>query len=159
MAKTSGFISYSHVDEDYLKRLKVHLKPLERIYAFEAWDDRRIKPGQKWKDEIESAIQRSKVIILLLSADFLASDFVMEKEYPEALRKANEEGAQIVSVFVSPCMIEEFEIGDYQAVNSPDETLQDFGSADLAAKQERIYVDAARVIRDMLKAADKDSKQ
>lgn len=65
------FISYSHEDSKYLKRLNVHLKPLERQGLVELWDDTKIKVGDKWEEEILKALNRSAIAILIISADFL----------------------------------------------------------------------------------------
>jgi hypothetical protein len=75
-----AFISYSHEDKEYVDRLRVHLKPLEKKYKFVVWDDKKLKPGDKWKQEIINNLDKSAVVILVISADFLASDFVMEFE-------------------------------------------------------------------------------
>ena len=146
-----AFISYSHVDAEYVDRFRIHIKPIERLYKFEIWDDTRIKPGQKWKDQIRDKLTSASVVVLFLSADFFASDYVMDHEYPEALQKAHDNGVQIVAIFVSPCMYEDFEIADFQAVNPPSETLQDFQTDN--AKQERIFVKAAKYVKEYLSTA------
>jgi internalin A len=70
------FISYSHHDTKWLERLRVRLKPLQRIHRVEIWDDTKLKPGSKWREEIANAIKSTAVAIPLISAEFLASDFI-----------------------------------------------------------------------------------
>ena len=117
---THVFVSYSHQDAEWLRRLQVHLKPLIRHGTLELWDDSKIKPGAAWRDEIEAALSRASVAVLLVSADFLASDFVADKELPPLLDRAASGGVRIMSVIVGPCLFERHsELSKYQAVNSP----------------------------------------
>lgn len=148
--KPHAFISYSHADDVFVKRFRVHIKPFEKMFDFEIWDDSRIRPGQKWKEEIGKKLETAAVIVIFLSADFFASDYVMTNEYPEALRKAKENDARIVAIFASPCAHDEFEISDFQAINAPDQTLQDFQDDNNAAKQERVYVSAVKAIKEYM---------
>ncbi len=76
--RTKVFISYSHRDKEWLDRLQVHLKPLERAGIIDRWDDPRIKAGERWKVKIREALATAKVVVVLLSGDFLASDFIDE---------------------------------------------------------------------------------
>lgn len=123
-SRTQVFVSYSHQDSDWLMRLHVHLKPLIRRGVLELWDDSKIKPGDVWRDEIEKALCRASVAVLLVSADFLASDFVADNELPPLLDKAASGGVRIMPVIVGPCLFESHpELSKYQAVNSPGQPL------------------------------------
>jgi hypothetical protein len=155
MADTTprAFVSYSHADVDVLDRLNIHLKPLIKKYKFIVWDDKKLRAGDKWKKEIETNLSTADVIIVLLSADFLASDFVMDFEYPRSLAMANDRGAKIVVLMVSPCLYDEFDIAEFHFVNDPKETLQDVQDDNTAAKHERILMRCASVIRDYLNEA------
>jgi hypothetical protein len=74
------FISYSHLDKDFLNDIQRHFKPF--LSQIDYWDDTKIEPGQKWKEEISSAIAETKVAILLVSTDFLGSDFIRPMNCP-----------------------------------------------------------------------------
>ena len=114
------FISYSHADKRWLDRLNVHLTPLGHEYEVDAWSDSRIRPGSKWREEIRTAVEQANVAVLLISADFLASDFVRTNELPPLLRAAEEEGALVLPVIVSPSLfMRNQDLAQFQAVNNP----------------------------------------
>jgi hypothetical protein len=111
-------ISYAHEDRTHLDRLQVHLKPLERQGIVDRWDDTRITTSQKWREEIRTALESAKVAVLLISADFLASDFIANDELPSLLAAAETEGTVIMPVIVSPCRFAATPtLSQFQAVN------------------------------------------
>lgn len=121
--RNSIFVSYSHCDVETVNSFKRHFKPLERNQNIDLWDDSKIFPGQKWKDEIKLAIQKAKIAIFVLSADFFASEFIANEELPELLKSANEEGATILSIIAKPCDFKNSQLSIYQAMNDPNNTL------------------------------------
>src|SRR5512144_407460 len=98
---TKVFISYSHADEEWLERLKRHLKPLVREGYLDFWDDTHIHPGDDWQQEIRTALDKAQVAVLLISADFFASDFIDENELPPLLAAAQADGVRILPVILS----------------------------------------------------------
>lgn len=130
-AKDTVFISYSRKDGKWLEMLKTHLKPFERQGMIKRWDDTEIKPGQIWKDEIKKAIQAAKVVVLLVTPEFLASDFISNDELPPLLANAENEGATVLSVIIKPCSFQQAEnISKYQAINPPNKALTQMRLAD-----------------------------
>lgn len=118
------FISYSHKDHEYLDRLMVHLKPLEKQGLIDPWVDTRLLAGDKWKKEIEKALKSAKVAVLMISADFLASDFIIDNELPPLLQAAEQNGTLIIPVILKPCRFtREKTLREFQAINPPDEPL------------------------------------
>ena len=114
------FVSYTHADSNHLQRLKVHLRPFERQSLVDVWSDTRIRGGEKWKIEIKNALERAAVAILLISADYLASDFVADNELPSLLEAAKSEGVRILPIILKPCAFTSLEnLSQFQAVNDP----------------------------------------
>jgi formylglycine-generating enzyme required for sulfatase activity len=117
------FISYSHADRDWVDRLQKMIRPLERSHGLRLWDDSQIPAGAKWRQEIETALATAKVALLLVSADFLDSEFVTNHELPPLLEAAEAEGLSILWVPLRPSLVEVTPIQAYQAVLSPKRPL------------------------------------
>lgn len=112
------FVSYSRQDARHLKRLQVHLSALERVHAIDVWDDTRIAAGAHWREEIQSALARADIAVLLVSADFLASEFVTTVELPVLLAAENRRGMRVMMVLLSPCNLEVYRsLSQFAAVN------------------------------------------
>jgi hypothetical protein len=138
------FISYSHKDEKWLRRLQTHLTPLEQAGIIKRWDDTTIAPGSKWQKEIEQAIKAASVVVLLVSAEFLASKFITETELPPLLAAAEQEGVVILPVIVSASLFEHHEIlSQFQSVNPPNQPLSGMSKA----RQEAVLVKVAQAIK------------
>lgn len=131
------FVSYSHRDRKHLDRLRVHMRPLERAGLVDLWDDTRIAAGGKWRSEIAQAA------VLLVSADFLASAFIVENELPPLLSAAKGGGTTILPVIVSASRFERTPtLSSFQAVNSPSRPLAGLP----AAERERVWVEVANAV-------------
>jgi serine/threonine protein kinase/pSer/pThr/pTyr-binding forkhead associated (FHA) protein len=128
--RSSIFVSYSHRDSKWLEKLKIMLKPLDRAGLMELWDDSRIKPGEKWKEEIQSAIAHAEVAILLVSPHFLASDFITKNELPPILEASEKKGGlRILWVPLSHCLVSATPIHHYHAAWNPDRPLAELRGA------------------------------
>jgi hypothetical protein len=133
---TSVFISYSRKDAEFLERLRVHMRPLEKAQRIELWDDTKIKAGQQWRAEIDMALKRAKAAVLLISADFLASDFAADNEVPLLLEKVESEGTLIIPVILKACRFpRDARLSKFQAINDPSKPLAELP----VIEQERIY--------------------
>ena len=128
--RTQVFISYSHEDAPYLKQLQAQLKPYVRGGSLVFWDDTKIQAGKIWREELDAAVRSAKVAILLVSAAYLASDFIAEQELPALLAAAREEGMTLLPVIVSPCAFAVTPLAAYQTVNAPDQPVSGMRKAE-----------------------------
>lgn len=137
------FVSYSQGDSPWLERLRLHLKPLERDGLVKVWDDTRVMPGSNRKDDIARAVDSAKVAVLLVSAQYLASDFIIDHELPPLLAAASKDGALICPLIVSPCrFIDLPTLAQFQPFNSPSMPLTSLGYNE----QEEMLVKVTRAI-------------
>lgn len=151
------FVSYSHADQRWLDRLKVHLTPLRQNYEYEVdvWEDTRIKPGSKWRKEIKDAVDRANVAVLIISADFLASEFIRTNELPPLLKAAEEDGALILPIIASPSLfLRHPHLSQFQAINSPSQPL--ISARD--GERELVFLKVAEVILERAESARKRIK-
>jgi serine/threonine protein kinase len=142
------FISYSHTDTDWLKRLHVHMKPFEREGIIELWDDTKINVGDNWRHEIKKAISSARIAIVMVSAQFLASEFIVNNELPPLLEASKKEGTLIVPIILSPCMFDHSKLADFQTVNEPINPLTSMNWN----QQEALFVKVAELIKRRLTA-------
>lgn len=120
----SAFVSYSHADRQSLDRLLVHLKPLEKRGLLDVWADTMIRAGDRWEQEVSNALDRAAIAVLLVSADFLASDFIIDNEMPPLLQGAREKGTMILPVILKPCRFaRDRNLSQFQALNPPSEPV------------------------------------
>jgi hypothetical protein len=143
-SRNKVFVSYSHHDQRWLERLLVHLKPLEREGRTEVWSDLRLIPGVPWRKEIRRAIDQSKAAVLLVSADFMASDFITSNELPPLLRAAETRGVRILCLIISDSNFHETALARFHTINPPSTPL---GSMP-RAKRERYFHLAYAAVRD-----------
>ena len=141
------FVSYAHAPEKetgWVGRIRKHLEGLHNYCSIEWWDDSKIEPGDNWRREIEKAISRSRVAILVLTADFLASKFIREAELPLLLESADADGATILCIYGSYVNLSGIaeRLSRYQFVNESDMPLQ----AMSIAEQEAIYMKLAKAV-------------
>lgn len=126
------FVSYSHNDETYLSELEKHLSTLKREKLIDTWCDRKITPGKNWEGEIDDALQRSDVIVFLISPDFIASEYCIEKEVAAALERHSRGDAVVIPIVVRPVDWLSTPIGKIQALPRDAEPVSMWGDKDQA---------------------------
>lgn len=129
------FISYAHDDKKWLEKLTPYLKALQNLgIDIDPWDDRRIKTGDKWRDEISNNLKYAKAAILMVSINFMASDFIHKKELPPLLELAERRGMKIYCLILDSCPFSlHKELAAYQTANDPGSPLD--GLSDHEAKK------------------------
>lgn len=152
-ARVAAFVSYSHKDKDCLDRLLVHIKPLERLGLVDMWSDTRIRAGGDWKKEIEAALARTRIAVLLVSADFLASDFIVNNELPPLLTATRNDGAHVLPVILSPCRFTRDEnLRVFQAANDPDAPLRALSQVEQEALYHKVATEIEKLVNEGTKA-------
>ncbi|HEX8494083.1 MAG TPA: tetratricopeptide repeat protein [Pyrinomonadaceae bacterium] len=110
------FCSYAHKDESLRKELAAHLRPLEREGKIKSWHDRLIKPGENWKNRIDKQLETAHIILLLISSDFMASDYCHEIEMRRAMERRDAGEASVIPIILRPCDWETSQFNEPQAL-------------------------------------------
>jgi len=141
------FVSYSHRDERYRETLESHLKVLKSAGLLDIWHDRRIDPGDDWKGEIDHALEEADVVVFLVSADFLASDYCNDVELSRALERHADGSCRVVPVIVRDANWKLSKISEFQALPTNGKPITTWPNKDTAW---RIVAEGLeRVIRDI----------
>jgi TIR domain/LGFP repeat len=144
------FISYSHKEPDpeWLERVRDHLHPLERRgLKVTIWDDSCIHAGTKWQTEIENALRKARIALLLVTAKFFASDYIWTNELPPLLYAAENHGTVVLPLIVSASRFSrEPQLSRYQAINNPAKPLDRLEPGE----QEQVLDDMVRRIEALI---------
>ncbi len=135
------FIAYAHADELLKNELVKHLSPLRRTGLIQEWHDRRIKPGAEWEHEIDRHVNRCGIVLLLISADFIHSDYCYAVEMKRALERHGSGDACVVPIILRPCDWQALPFGKLQAL--PKDGL----AVSTWADRDEAFTDIARGIR------------
>jgi hypothetical protein len=137
------FISYSRADTKWLERLEISLHPMERAGKIRVWYDRKIEAGGDWESAIKHTLATAKIAIFLVSAEFLASDFIMDHELPPILERMQAGGATIIPIIVGRCTYSDSPLGKFQAINDPKDPL----SGMPRVRWEELFVEVSKAIK------------
>ena len=110
------FISYSHNDEQLRQELEKHLASLHHEGAIDSWHDRRIGPGEEIHSQISAQLDAADIILLLVSSDFIASDYCYNREMMRAMERHEEGSARVIPVILRPCDWQAAPFADLNAV-------------------------------------------
>nr|VFK30674.1 MAG: TIR domain-containing protein [Candidatus Kentron sp. MB]VFK34245.1 MAG: TIR domain-containing protein [Candidatus Kentron sp. MB]VFK76609.1 MAG: TIR domain-containing protein [Candidatus Kentron sp. MB] len=129
------FFSYSHKDEGLRNELEVHLAMLKRQGLIRAWHDRRIGAGKDVHSNISDELESADIILLLVSASFLASDYCYDREMTRALEKDKQRTARVIPVILHPCDWHSAPFGSLRATPPDGKPVSMFANQDEALTQ------------------------
>ena len=134
------FISYSRKNRDILDRIVTHFEAAKNIGVnLNIWEDSKISAGDDWQNEIRQNLSRCKVAILLVSTDFLASDFIKKKELPHIINALHNKELTLLSVILDPCRFNSHPIlSKFQSINPPEQQLSQLNEHDKAIYYEKL---------------------
>lgn len=130
--QTGIFCSYSHRDAELLSEFNSHIAILRRTEDVVVWTDREIPAGGRWQPEIDSHLESASVIVLLVSADFINSDFCYTKEMTRAMERHAAREALVIPVIVRPCLWQKAPFGQLQALPTGGKPVTEWANRDSA---------------------------
>jgi hypothetical protein len=138
------FVSYAHEDRRWADELTKFLSPWIRDSRLQLWDDSKIAAGQEWMNQIRDALQEATVAVLLVTKDFLASEFIFKHELPILLQQAEKRQLRLIWVAVSYSSFAGTPLAKFQAANDPQHPLQTLSPA----RRDEVMVRIASLIAD-----------
>lgn len=127
---TSLVFSYSHVDEALRNELEKHLSPLKRMGKITTWHDRRINPGLEFERQIDHYFSEADIILLLISSDFIASDYCYQVEMTNAMERHKRAEAVVIPVILRECAWHQLPFGSIMAATIDGKPITKFASHD-----------------------------
>lgn len=126
------FISYSKEDEDLRKELDKQLTSLKRQQKVETWHDRDLYAGDEWHPTIIEKLESADIILLLVSANFMATDYIMNEEVPRALERAANKKCVLIPILIKPCVWENLPFAKYLALPDKGKAVTQYSDRDEA---------------------------
>lgn len=139
--KLKVFLSYSHKDEDMKNQLDTFLINLKRSGSIQIWQDRQLLAGTEWNDAIKKELAAADIILLLISADFNASNYIWENELDTAMQRHEKGEARVIPVILRNCEWQDMPYAKLQALPVNGRPVSEFADKDKA------YTEIAREIR------------
>ncbi|MCX6581854.1 MAG: tetratricopeptide repeat protein [Candidatus Aminicenantes bacterium] len=137
------FISYSHKDKEWLQKLETILQPLVSKGKITLWDDTKIGSGDQWNAEIINALETTRIAVLLISGNFLASEYITKTELPAILAAAEKKECVLFWILIDDCLYEEYGLNKFQAAHDIKHPLAALKST---AEAKKILAEIAREI-------------
>ena len=137
-----AFCSYAHEDDRFRENLVKHLSLLRRQGLIQVWHDRLLHPGDRWAEEIDKNLDLAELVVLLISADFMESDYCFGVEMRRALERHESGEAKVMPVLVRPCDWECDELSSLHVLPTDAKPVSSWSNRDAA------WTDVAAGIRD-----------
>jgi formylglycine-generating enzyme required for sulfatase activity len=148
------FISYAHKDNLSRQELETHLSLLKKQGLVKIWSDQAIEPGQEWEQSIHDGLEAAEIILLLISPDFLASEYIYDKELKRAMERHNTGEARVIPAFLRACDWKGASFGKLQGVPDDATPISQWKDRDEAftrvAQAIRRAVEALRFIPELV---------
>lgn len=146
------FFSYCHADEDLRDQLETHLSGLKRQGVISSWHDRRIMAGTDVGEAIDRHLDAAEVVLLLISPDFIASDYCYEREMTRALERHRKGETRVIPVILRPCDWHELPFGNLLATPKDGKAITTWPNIDSA------FLDVVTSIKHALNAVGHSAK-
>lgn len=145
------FISYAHEDEALKNELDKYLKVLRRSGKIAVWQDRQLLAGDEWNATILRELAQANLILLLVSVDFNASDFIWDKELAAAMQRHDDGTARVVPIILRPCQWSSLPYAKLQALPRNARPVTDHPDRDAAFTE--IATEIERLVDQMRRPA------
>jgi hypothetical protein len=126
------FISYSHSDEELKDELIKHLEPLRHRNMIEEWHDRKITAGKEWGKEISRELSSADIILLLISIDFINSEYCYGTEMERAIERHQKGEARVIPIILRSCLWQYAPFAKLQALPKDAKAVQSWSDRDEA---------------------------
>lgn len=150
--KLKVFYVYARADQELHEALDRHLRVLKYRYSLETWFDRQILPGANWSKTIEDKLNQADIILLLISVDFIASDYCYNVEMQQAFFRHEKGQAKVIPIILRPCLWQTLPLNSLQVLPSGALPITSWQSRDDACVNTVREIE--RSIQDLLKMHD-----
>lgn len=146
------FFSYAHEDEALRDKLATHLKSMEREGLITGWSDRQISPGSERDTAIQQQLATAEIILLLISADFIASDYCYDIEIQNAIQRHETGSARVIPIILRSCDWQSLPFGKLQPLPTNGKPISKWSDQDEA------FLNVAQGIRATIKSLRQSDK-
>ena len=153
-SKIRIFVGYSRKDKKWRAKLDSHLKSVSRHPSVEYFTDSDIKAGERWDNTLENRLSGAHVIILLVSADFFASDYIIHRELPLAMKRIESDDALLLRIQVGECVVpDHVSLDKFHAVHDIKKPLNGLSESEVDA----VFTATATRVNEVVKKSSSET--